>query len=100
MHKKGIIQIPIDGLLYLIPAKFAHVGLLEFPLPPCQWCKCASLVVTVEEIQWGFDADKHTVICGCQECQNATIFEYELKHEEKKDEPNARVHKKGRKIKK
>lgn len=80
MLRKSIIVIPQDGIQFLIPAKHVHVSELETPLPPCQWCKCSSLKSILEYCQLGFDDDKWTVICGCDDCQNATVFEFALAH--------------------
>lgn len=78
MHKKSIISLRVGELTHLIPAITRHVSVLESPLPPCAWCNEISLSPQIDYIELGMFCDKHTLICGCPNCQNATVFVYEF----------------------
>ena len=78
MARTSIIALHIDGLTHLIPAKTIKVSALEIPLPLCAWCEADDLMCQIEYIELGFFADKHTLFCGCPNCQNATVVVYEL----------------------
>lgn len=71
--------IVIDQLEGVGRVKVRHVNWSagNAPFPRCQWCKLNEIRMLVEIVQKGFTVDLIKAVCYCDNCNLATIVQFE-----------------------
>jgi hypothetical protein len=76
MRKTNYIEIQIDNVSHIIPAKEKEMFVAPDVMPKCLWCDGADLVSAITYTQYGFTSNKVTMVCGCPHCANASVLIY------------------------